>query len=109
MRWRATPSRRCAQARWARCRRRRRPTKTLSPRNGERAASVDKRNARCLQLLEQGVAAGDLDLARRFLDIELLHHAVLDQHGIALRARAETVARAVEGQVDRLGEFAVAV
>src|SRR5882757_5112996 len=61
------------------------------------------------QLLEQGVAAGNLDLAGRFLDIELLHHAVLDQHGIALRARAEPIARAVEGQIDGLGEFTVAI
>src|SRR3954452_13910620 len=61
------------------------------------------------KLLEQRVAAGDLDLARRFLDVELLHHAVLDQHGVALGARAEAVARAVEGEVDRLGELAVAV
>src|SRR5262249_24590990 len=49
-----------------------------------------------LKLLEQGVATGYLDLARRFLDLEHLHHAVLDQHGIAFRARAEAVARAVE-------------
>src|SRR5260370_35288873 len=62
-----------------------------------------------LQLLEQSVAAGDLDLAGRLLDIELLHHAVLDQHGIALRADAEPIARAVEGQIHRLGEFAVSI
>src|SRR5262245_65351189 len=62
-----------------------------------------------LQLLEQRIAARDLDLAGRFLDVELLHHAVLDQHGIAARTRAEPVARAVEGQIDRLGEVAVTI
>src|SRR6202012_868728 len=38
------------------------------------------------QLPEQGVAAGDLDLARRGLEVELLHRAVLDQHRVALGA-----------------------
>ncbi len=61
------------------------------------------------QLLQQRVAARYFDLARAFLDVEFLHHAVLDHHGIALRAGAEPVAGAVEGEVDRLGELAVAV
>src|SRR5262245_42342900 len=62
-----------------------------------------------LQLLEQRISARDLDLAGRFLDVELLHHAVIDQHGITTRARAEPIARAVEGKIDRLGEIAVTV
>src|SRR5712691_2407373 len=72
-------------------------------------ALMSAMRARRSQRLEQGVAARDLDLAGRFLDVELLHHAVLDQHGIAPRAGAETIARAVEGEIDRLGELAVAV
>src|SRR5438105_6306039 len=37
------------------------------------------------ELFQQGVAAGYFDLSRRFLDVQSLHHAVLDQHGIAPR------------------------
>src|SRR5690349_17511563 len=51
------------------------------------------------QLLEQRGGAGDVGLAGGVLDVERLHHAVLDQHGVTLRARAEAVARAVERHV----------
>src|SRR5207302_6993196 len=62
-----------------------------------------------LQLSQQDIAAGDLDLAGRRLEIELLDYAVLDQHRIALGADAEPVAGSVELHADRLGEFGVAV
>src|SRR5436190_24060706 len=62
-----------------------------------------------LQLSQQRIAAGDLDLAGRRLEIELLDHAVIDQHRIALGADAQPVAGSVELHADRLGEFGVAV
>src|SRR5256885_12595893 len=62
-----------------------------------------------LQLGEQRVAAGNLDLAGCRLEIELLDYAVLDQHQIALGADTEPVAESVELHADRLGEFGVAV
>src|SRR4029077_8918499 len=55
-----------------------------------------------LQLLEKRVGARGFGLAGRFLDIELLHHAILDQHGIAFRTQPEAVAGTVEGHIDRL-------
>src|SRR5438552_12721264 len=58
-----------------------------------------------LQLSQQDIAAGDLDLAGRRLEIELLDHAVIDQHRIALGADAQPVAGSVELHADRLGEF----
>src|SRR5262249_20504851 len=45
----------------------------------------------------------------RSLDVERFHDAVVNQHGIALRARAHAVARPVHREADRLGELAVAV
>src|SRR4051812_37669776 len=44
------------------------------------------------KLSQQRIAAGDLDLAGRRLEVELLDHAVVDQHRIALGADAEAVA-----------------
>ena len=64
---------------------------------------------RLLNLREQRVAAGNVALAGRVLDVERLDRAVVDQHRVALRARAEPVAGAVEVHADALGEFAVAV
>src|ERR1700720_1113115 len=49
-----------------------------------------------LYLLEQVVGAGHLGLAGRVLDVDALHHAVIDHHGIALGAHAEAVRRRVE-------------
>src|SRR5438270_1871436 len=43
------------------------------------------------------------------LDIELLDHAVVDQHRIALRALAHAELAAVEREADRVGEGAVPV
>ena len=62
-----------------------------------------------LQLRQQSLAAGDLALARRVLHVELFDDTVVDQHRITLRARAKAVAGGVEGHVDCLGEFAVAI
>src|SRR4030095_9400986 len=47
--------------------------------------------------------------ARRFLDIEDLHHPILHQGGVALRAGAESDAAAVEIHADLLGELGIAV
>src|SRR5438552_10712525 len=66
------------------------------------------RRSRASQLLEQRVAAGDLELAW-LLDVELGHYAVVDQHRIALGAGAHAGASEVEREVEGLGEFAVAV
>src|SRR5713101_8875176 len=61
------------------------------------------------ELPQQRIAAGNLDLAGRRLEVELLHRAVLDQHRIALGADAEPIAGGVELHADRLGEIGVAV
>src|SRR5882724_11429425 len=62
-----------------------------------------------LQLPQQRVAAGDFDLAGGGLEVELLDHAVVHQHRVAVGADAEPVARGTELHADRLGEFGVAV
>src|SRR6185437_10542050 len=67
------------------------------------------RNDVSSELAQQRVAAGNLDLAGRRLEIELLDHAVIHQHRIAMRADAEPVAGGVQLHADRLGEFGVAV
>src|SRR5256885_619898 len=61
------------------------------------------------QPLEQILRAGNVDLAGRVLDVERLHHAVLDDHGIALRARAKATWPEIDGEAERLGEIAAAV
>src|SRR5258708_9145313 len=61
------------------------------------------------QLPKQRLGAGGFRLAGRVLDVELLHHAVFNQHGIALRAQPQAACRPVHGEIERLGEFAVAV
>src|SRR5258708_26434826 len=61
------------------------------------------------QLRQQGVAAGDLDLAGRRLEVEFFHDAVFHQHRVTLGADAESVAGSVQFHADRLGEFGVAV
>src|ERR1700741_1242873 len=98
------------------------PSVTLAARAGNGATSEAERPvisvrrssrifgpAPVSQLLQQGVAAGYVDFAGGLLDIEFLHHAVFDQHRIASGAHAKTVAGAVEGEIDRLGEVAIAV
>src|SRR5439155_18135595 len=62
-----------------------------------------------LQLSQQRIAAGDFDLAGHRLEVQLLDHAVLDQHRVALGADAEAVAGGVELHADRLGEVGIAV
>src|SRR5882757_6859091 len=61
------------------------------------------------KLPEQRVAAGNFHLAGCGFEIELLDHAILDQHRVALGADAEPVAGGVELHADRLGEVGVAV
>src|ERR1019366_2282751 len=61
------------------------------------------RNDELLQLSQQRIAAGDLDLAGRRLEIELLDHAVVHQHRVAMGADAEAVAGGVELHAVRLG------
>src|SRR5688572_28395969 len=61
-----------------------------------------------LNLRRQLVAAGDLELAR-LLDVDRLHHAVINQHGIALGAVAHSIAAQVERQIQGLGEIGAAV
>src|SRR5689334_6173426 len=101
MSWRARPSPNCARR------------DSNSKKNQKKEAA--QMPARPLPLsesseaLEHCVGAGDFRLAGRFLDVERLHDAVLDQHRIALGAQAETVARRIERKVDGLGEIAVAV
>src|SRR5262245_20382218 len=65
--------------------------------------------ARGSELLEQVVAARDLDRAGLLFDIELLHHAVVDQHRVTARADAHTACREVGIEADRLGEIGTAV
>ncbi len=48
-------------------------------------------------------------LAGRGLDIELRHHAILDEHRIALRADAKAALGKIERQAERFGEIAAAV
>ena len=60
--------------------------KTLSPlarREGSPSSDEDS------EALQQIVGAGDVGLAGRVLDVERLHHAVLDHHRIAPRTHAE--------------------
>ncbi len=47
-------------------------------------------------------SAGDFVVAAGF-HVQFLHHAVLDEHGITLRARTHPKAAAVQHQTDRLG------
>ena len=78
----------------------------------ERAASlwtapkIDAAEAE--KLRQQMLGRGDLELAALF-DVQLLDHAVLDQHRIALRALAQAEARTVQHQTQGAGQLAVAV
>src|SRR5579883_677469 len=60
-------------------------------------------------LRQDMLGAGEIDLAGRLFDVELLDDAVLDQHRIALGAQAEAAGGGVESEPRGLGEFAVAV
>src|SRR3546814_6170318 len=59
-------------------------------------------------LVEQVFGGTHLEFARR-LDVELFDDAVVDEHRIALAARAEAETRSVHLQPDGLRELAVAV
>src|SRR6516165_6805398 len=61
-----------------------------------------------LELRQHCLRAADLVLAGR-LDVQLLHHAVLDQHRVALRAHAHVASGEVELQAKRLGPVHAAV
>src|ERR1051326_346410 len=85
-------------------------SRAIDPRITLRSIRATKRTSRSAsQLLEQRLGAGDFRLAGLLLDVEAFDDAVFHQHGIALRAQAEPDGRAVEGHVERLGEFRVAV
>src|SRR5262249_27470328 len=94
--WRATGSRRRVHA----------PPRAALPPRQAISAKIDNAAGTTLKLLQQGVAARDFDLARRFFDIELLHHPVLDQHGLALRALSGPIAHNLYSRVRRLGKIA---
>src|ERR1700687_1507014 len=61
-----------------------------------------------LQLLQHRLGAGDRVFAR-LLDIERLHNAIFDQHGVALRADAHAFLDAIKLEADRLDEIGIAV
>src|SRR5439155_18977784 len=64
--------------------------------------------AAVLDLRQHRFRAAHFVLARR-LDVQLLHHAVLDQHRIALRAHAHVARGEVEREAELLGPLAAAV
>src|SRR5688500_10593770 len=81
-----------------------------APRRGGRAPTPERAPFLCpdSELPEPALGAADLEIARR-LDVELLDHAVVDDHRVALGALAHAVARAVHRQPEGFGELAVAV
>src|SRR5579883_24097 len=111
MRWPAPPSPRRARRRkrwpktWPRRRTRRREGRRN--RNGI-GPSADPASTRRSERLEHGLRARHLEGAG-LLDIEQLDGPVIDEHGVALRALAETIAAAIELEPDRAGEVAIAV
>jgi hypothetical protein len=50
----------------------------------KRLATLCRNGRGRLERLQNIVGAGNFRLARRILDVERLHHAVLDQHGVTL-------------------------
>jgi hypothetical protein len=50
----------------------------------KRLATLCRKGREFLQHLQNIVGAGNFRLARRVLDVERLHHAVLDQHSVTL-------------------------
>src|SRR6267142_6092134 len=74
-----------------------------------RKARRGKRDAMSLlELRQHRLGAAHFVFPRRF-DVELLHHAVLDQHRVALRAHAHVARREVELEAERLGPLHAAV
>src|SRR5579863_2766896 len=72
-------------------------------------ASAKPRRTNLLDLFEQRVGAGGLGFADRFLDVELLYDAVVDEHGIALRTNPKAAIGEIERQIEGLGETAAAI
>src|SRR5690348_10830369 len=71
-------------------------------------ASATLFTAAFLQLRQHRLGAAHFVLPRR-LDVELLHHAVLDEHRVALRAHAHVARGEVELQAQRPGPVDAAV
>src|SRR5258707_4142098 len=61
-----------------------------------------------LDLRQHGLRAANFILPGRF-DVQLLHHAVFDQHRVALRAHAHVARGEVELEAELLGPLAAAV
>src|SRR6266851_10168862 len=82
-----------------------RPSAAFLKTSPERASA----SARALlELREHRLGAAHLVLAGR-LDVELLHHAVLDQHRVALRAHAHVARDEVELETELLRPLRAAV
>src|SRR5262249_15319152 len=62
-----------------------------------------------LKLLEKRFSARDFDLARHIFGVEFTHHAVDDDHRIALRADAEPARGQIKRKPERAREISVAV
>src|SRR4029453_9480385 len=77
-------------------------TAGLSSRRRSRGSSRE------LEVLQNVLRRGYLEGAG-LLDEQLLDDAAIDDHGIALAARAQAELRALHGEAHRLGELAIAV
>src|SRR6266849_349628 len=77
---------------------------------GERASrwGIETLSAAVLDLRQHGLRAAHFVLPRRF-DVQFLHHAVFDQHRVALRAHAHVARGEVELEAELLGPLAAAV
>src|SRR5690554_4677665 len=107
----ASPWRRSSRRRRGRRKRKRRPLRQEAWRKAEsqEEALADVEGPRSSKLL-QNLRSSRLDrLARRSLDIERAHLAVLDDHGKSFRAHAEPAAGHIGFQSERLDEAAIAV
>lgn len=62
-----------------------------------------------LELLEQFFRTGGIGRRRGLFDIDQLHNAMIDQHRVTLRARAQTKSRAIQREPDRLGKIGIAI
>src|ERR1044072_3442560 len=82
--------------------------RTVRPKPVPRLYRNEPQARNSLQALHHVVGSGDLELAGR-RDIELLEHAVIADHGIALAAPARAELGGVHLQAGRAGEVAAAV
>src|SRR5258706_13671830 len=87
--------------------RRRRPPSTASDRAGAGAAATPRPRRGDSELRQHGLGARLLEA--RLVHEHLLDLAVVDDHGVALRALAHAETRRVELEAERLRELAVAV